>query len=173
MIKARVAHKLQLLIFNDIDVGTPTQAELADWFDRNRARYDVPRKLDFYLAPAASEQAAREALASIAAGAESEAFQGTVRAYQGRPANTVAASFGAPFLAELLAAPPGRWVALRSTEGWHVARLDGVTDGVAATLDDVRAQAIQDWKTEATRRRALEAVEKLKANYTVRYEDAP
>ncbi len=172
MIKARVAHKLQLLIFSDIDVGRPSEEQLAEWFAKHRDRFDVPEKFDFYLAAAASEQEARDDVARIAAGNEPEALQETARAFQGRPAANLIASFGEAFVKQLETLPRGQWQAVQSSEGWHVARVDGVSAAAPANLEQVRSSVVEAWRTEATRLRALDAVEKLKANYTVRYEDA-
>ena len=67
-------------------------------------------------------------------------------------------------------APPGQWNVLQSKDGWHVVRLDSRRAGVLANLDSVRDEAVRLWLTDETRKRAWEAVSRLKAGYTVRYE---
>lgn len=173
MIKARVGHKLQLLIFSDIDVGLPSEEEFQAWFAKNRWRYDVPQTLNFYVANAKTEQEARDDVARIAAGQESAELEESARAFVGRPTSTVVATFGDEFVKALMKLPRGQWQPLQSKDGWHVVRLDGVTEGEPATLDTMRDKALQDWKGEATRRRANEALAKLKTNYIIRDEGAP
>ena len=167
MVRSRIAHKLQLLIFSDIDVGDPSEEQLAEWFAKNHARFDTPQKLDFYLASAASEQEARDAVAKIGAGTEPESLQEQTRVFQGRPASSVAEVFGTAFLTQLLALPRNVWTAAQSKEGWHVVRVDGVTEAAASTLAAARQTAVQEWKTEETRKRALAAVDRLKTSYTI------
>jgi hypothetical protein len=41
---------------------------------------------------------------------------------------------------------------------------------VLASLDDVRDEAVRIWLTDETRKRAWEAVSRLKAAYNVRHE---
>jgi parvulin-like peptidyl-prolyl isomerase len=82
----------------------------------------------------------------------------------------LAASFGEGFRDALLALPTGQWTALQSKDGWHVVRLDSRRAGVLATLESVRDEAARIWQTDETRKRAWEAVTRLKATYNVRYE---
>ncbi len=173
MIRARIAHKLQLLIFSDIDVGNPSDEQLASWFAANRGRFDTPRKFDFYLGDAQSEEQAREFVEKIGRGEEPDSLREESRAFQGRPAKSIVEVFGEAFLARLSAMPRGVWQAIQSKEGWHVARVDGVTEAVPATLDGVRQTAVQEWKTEETRKRALIAVDRLKTSYTIVDEGSP
>jgi parvulin-like peptidyl-prolyl isomerase len=82
----------------------------------------------------------------------------------------LAASFGEGFRDALLALPTGQWAALQSKDGWHVVRLDSRRVGVVASLETVRDEATRIWQTDETRKRAWEAVNRLKATYNVRYE---
>jgi parvulin-like peptidyl-prolyl isomerase len=71
----------------------------------------------------------------------------------------------------VLALPLGQWSVLQSKEGWHVVRLDSRREGVPASLAKVRDEAARMWHTEETRKRAWEAVNRLKTSYAVRYEE--
>ena len=173
MIRSRIAHKLQLLIFSDIDVGNPSDEQLSAWFAANHGRFDSPQKFDFYLADAQSEQQAREFVDKIARGDEPESLREEARVFQGRPAKSISDVFGDAFLATLATLPRGAWQAVQSKEGWHVARVDGVTDAAPASLDGMRQTAMQEWKTEETRKRALLAVDRLKTSYTIVDEGSP
>ena len=173
MIRSRIAHKLQLLIFSDIDVGNPSDEQLSAWFATNHARFDTPQKFDFYLGDAQSEQQAREFVDRIGRGEEPDSLREEARAFQGRPAKSIVDVFGEAFVTQLAAMPRGVWQAIQSKEGWHVARVDGVTDAAPATLDGMRQTAMQEWKTEETRKRALLAVDRLKTSYTIVDEGSP
>jgi len=170
MIRDRVAYKLQLLVFDQIHVPQPTDDELRAWFATNHERFDEPARVGFYLTPPADEATARRQLEDIEAQRESEDLQKQTRAILGRPVASLAASFGDGFRDALLALPLGQWAVLQSKDGWHVARLDSRRPGERANLQSVRDEAARIWHTEETRRQAWEAVSRLRANYTVRYE---
>jgi PPIC-type PPIASE domain len=170
MIRDRIAYKLQLLIFDQVQVPRPTEQQLTDWFAKNHLRFDEPERVGFYLTPATDETTARRELQDIQAQRESPELQKQTRAIIGRPVQSIAASFGSEFRDGLLEMPIGQWSALQSKEGWHVVRLDSRHEGTQARLDDVRDEAIRLWHTDETRKRAWEAVNRLKAQYVVEYE---
>jgi PPIC-type PPIASE domain/XkdW protein len=170
MIRDRVAYKLQLLIFDQIRVPQPTEDELRTWFAENRERFDEPERVGFYLTQPTDEVTARQQLEDIEEQRESEDLQRKTRAVLGRPVASLAASFGDGFRDALLGLPLGKWSVLQSKDGWHVVRLDSRRPGASAALDSVRDEAVRIWHTDETRKRAWEAVSRLKASYTVRYE---
>ena len=170
MIRDRVAFKLQLLIFDQIRVAQPTEDQLRAWFADNHERFDEQERVGFYLTQPTDEITAKRQLEEIQAEHESEDLQKQTRAILGRPVASLAPSFGEGFRDALLALPLGEWRVLKSKDGWHVVRLDSRRPGVLAHLDDVRDEAVRIWLTDETRKRAWEAVSRLKAAYNVRYE---
>jgi PPIC-type PPIASE domain len=170
MIRDRVAFKLQLLIFDQIRVARPTEEQLRAWFADNHERFDEQERVGFYLTPPTDETTAQRQLADIEGQHESEDLQKQTRAILGRPVSSLAASFGESFRDALLALPVGQWKILQSKDGWHVVRLDSRRPGMLASLDSVRDEAARIWLTDETRKRAWEAVTRLKASYSVRYE---
>lgn len=170
MIRDRIAFKLQLLIFDQIRVPQPTEEQLRTWFAANHERFDEPETVGFYLTQPTDEATARQRLEDIEAQRESDDLQRQTRAILARPVASLAPSFGTGFRDALLALPQGRWAVLQSKDGWHVVRLDSHRPGKLANLDDVRDEAARIWHTDAVRKRAWEAVGRLKANYVVRLE---
>jgi hypothetical protein len=170
MIRDRIAFKLQLLIFDQIRVPPPTDDELRGWFAENHQRFDEPERVGFYLTPPTDEATARRQLDDILAQRESETLQKQTRAILGRPVASLAAAFGESFRDAVLALPLEEWTVLQSKEGWHVVRLDSRRVGAVANLETVRDEATRIWQTDETRKRAWEAVNRLKATYNVRYE---
>jgi hypothetical protein len=170
MIRDRIAYKLQLLIFDQISVPQPTEAQLRSWFASNHERFDQPERVGFYLTPPTDEATARRRLEDIQTQHESADLQKQTRAILARPVASLAPAFGEGFRDGLLALPLGQWSVLQSREGWHVVRLDSRREGVPASLESVRDEAARIWHTEETRKRAWEAVNRLKASYVVRYE---
>jgi hypothetical protein len=171
MIRDRIAYKLQLLIFDQISVPPPTQEQLRTWFASNHDRFDEPERVGFYLTPPTDEATARRQLEDIQTQRESADLQKQTRAILARPVASLAPAFGEGFRDGLLALPLGQWSVLQSKEGWHVVRLDSRREGVPASLANVRDEAARMWHTEETRKRAWEAVNRLKTSYAVRYEE--
>ena len=169
-IRDRIAFKLQLMIFSQLEAPNPTGAELHQWFEQNRDRFDEPERLSFYISPPTDETIARRNLAAIEADADPEELQRTTRAMIGRPVSSIAPVFGEAFRDGLLALPLNHWAVLRSTEGWHTVRLDSRRPGEPAKFEDVSDQALKLFQTDAVRARAWEAVKRLRTAYDVRYE---
>ncbi len=169
-IRDRIAYKLQLLIFDQIKVDRPNAEQLKTWFAANHARFDEPERVGFYMTPVTDEATARKQLQEIVEQHDDADLQRRTRAILARPVASVAAAFGADFLAGLLAAPQGQWTVLQSKEGWQVVRLDSRRPGKLAKLEDVLDDASRIWHDDEVRRRAWEAVGRLKTSYTVQVE---
>lgn len=169
-IRDRVAFKLQLMIFSQLEAPNPSIDELRAWFEEHHDRFDEPERISFYLSPPVDEAKARADLAALQAGQDPEELQRTTRAMIGRPISSIGPVFGDGFRDALLALPLETWSVLQSKEGWHLVRFDSRRPGESARFEDVHDQALRIYQTEAVRGRAWEAVKRLRANYTVRYE---
>src|SRR5215475_1521068 len=169
-IRDRIAYKLQLLIFDQAQVQPPSEEQLRTWFESNQERFDEPERVGFYLTPPTDEATARRQLEDIQSQRETAELQQQTRAILARPVASLAPSFGEAFRDALLALPIGQWTVLQSKDGWHVVRLDSRRPGKSARLQDMHDEALRIWRTDETRKRAWEAVNRLKASYSVRYE---
>ncbi|MGJ4892902.1 peptidyl-prolyl cis-trans isomerase [Bradyrhizobium sp. HKCCYLRH3099] len=170
MIRDRVAFKLQYLIFDQVRVPQPNDEQLRAWFAENHARFDEPERVSFFMTPPSDEATARRHLDDIREQRETEELRDQTRAILDRPVPSLASGFGDGFSEGLLKTPLQEWTLLQSKDGWHVVRLDARSPGAEAKFEDIRAKAAKIWHTEETRKRAWEAVSRLKANYTIRYE---
>ncbi len=169
-IRDRIAYKLQLLIFSQLDLPPATDTALRAWFADNHDRFDEPERCSFYVSPPFPEAIARGYLAEVQAGRDPAELQQATRAIVGRPVGSLSASFGDGFRDGLLALPIQAWSVLQSTDGWHVVRLDSRRAGIPARFEDNQDEVVRVWQTDQTRRRAWEAVQRLRANYAVRIE---
>ncbi len=173
MIRTRVGHKLQIMIFDDTKVPEPTEAQLRAWFERNHGRYDVPPQASFFLTRPVTEAQARRIAAEINAGSETEEVRNGTRAFATRPLASLAAGLGQDFADALATLPRGSWQVIRSKEGWHVIRLDELVDGVRVPMESVFSQVVEQWRADEARVQANAALARLRAKYTVRYDPAP
>jgi hypothetical protein len=170
MIRERITYKLRVLITDQIQVPQPTEAQLRAWLLQNHQRFDEPARVGFYYTSPSDEATARRYLEDIESQRESDDVQKKTFAIVARPVASLAASFGEGFRDALLAAPIGKWSVIQSKDGWHVVRLDSKSDGAAANFEKLREEIMRNWRADETRKQAAEAVNRLKASYTVRYE---
>lgn len=169
-IRDRIVYKLKVMLGEESKARDPSPADLADWFAKNHARYDEPDRLTFLATAPVSEAQARKELADIKALRESSDLQAQTRVFVDRPRAATGQVFGEAFAAALDRAPIGQWEVVQSTAGWHVVRLDARKPGRSVTLEDIGDQAVRAWKSEETLKMTLQAMERLKARYSVRVE---
>lgn len=176
MIRERITHKMNLLVFSNLRVPPPTEAELQDFFAANRARYDRPARYDFLglLPGSGTTQEQAEAIAH-SLGDEDAAppaeLVARVRAYAGRDRAGIAALFGPAFADTLVAMAPDTWRALpidpAAGSDWLVARLARVRPAEPAAFDAVRSDVAEAWQTETTRLLARQAIAEMGRRYTI------
>ena len=184
MIRERITHKMNLLVFSQVSVPPPTEAGLRAWFEANRARYDQPTRYDFFglLLEGNSGEAGRagaEAAARQLDGEEGEPpaeLVSQVRVFANRDRAGVAALFGPGFADALAGSPLETWRAfpaeVNGQAGWVAVRLARVQEGRRAEFEQVRAAVEDAWRADMTRRLANDAVSKLAAGYAIQ-RDSP
>ncbi len=174
MIRDRITHKMRLLIFNGVQVEEPTPEVLASWYEKHRARYDIPDVVSFIQVPFTgpdAEAESRKVLGEILTGSEPEAVRQSALIMGSRPVLSLEPSFGKPFVDQLVALPKGQWQVLKSDQGWHVVRLDGFTPGRAVPLEEVSAQVSQAWTDERRRILGIAATKELGNAYVIRRDE--
>ena len=176
MIRERITHKMNLLIFSSLQVPQPTEAQLRAFFDANQARYVQPRRYDFVGllldGGATREQAEANVEALSAEDADPPAeLMARVRPYSNRDRAGIAALFGPAFADSVTSMTPETWRALPIEQagqpGWLVTLLVRVRDGKPADYDQVRPGLVDTWMTETGRAMANKAITDLAARYTI------
>lgn len=173
MIRERIMQKMRLLIFGNLKVGDPTDAELRQWFEARRLRYDVADQISFFEVPFIGPEAeteAKEILQQIETGSEPEDVRLRAHVFAKRPRHTLEAAFGKSFVEGLVALPTGKWTTLQSPAGWHIVRVDAFIPGRKADLREVATQVTSDWKDERGRVLGTAAVRDLGKAYVIRRE---
>ena len=177
MIRERITHKMNLLVFSRVATPQPTEAGLRTWFEANRARYDQPVRYDFFGLvldpPATQEQAERIARELDDEDTEPPAeLVARVRPYANRDRAGIAALFGPDGAEALAALPLDTWRALPTVQNgqpaWLVARVARVQPARPPEFDAVRPQVEDAWRIETTRKLANDAVDRLGAGYIIR-----
>lgn len=173
MIRERIMQKMRLLIFGNLKVSDPTDAELRQWYEARRLRYDVADQISFFEVPFTGSEAEAEAkkiLQQIEDGSEPEDVRMRAHVFAKRPRHTLEAAFGKPFVEGLVALPTGKWTTLQSSTGWHIVRVDAVASGRKVDLSEIATQVVLDWKDERGRILGTAAVRDLGKSYVIRRE---
>jgi hypothetical protein len=178
VIRRRLMAKMQYLAAAQAANIQPSDADLQQWLDRNRARYapDAVYSFDQVFVAAADEVVARSrataALDRIRGGADWRSLSdpiGVPASVQDADTRAVTRLFGAEFAAQLGALPRERWSGpVASGYGLHLVRLRKADATTPVRLVDVRPQVESDWRTATTARRQQEAYQALLDQYQVR-----
>lgn len=176
-IRERVIFKALSMIEAGLTLPKVDDAQLRAWFTQHRADYDTQERVDFLEAVTPGKLddagAARFAAALNGAGKHKDnnkddaALDSDLRVFKGRPRDSIALSYGAPFAAALTALPAGAWSVLRSSQGIHVIRLEARHPGDTVRYEDVRGRVLQDWKDSTLQAMRTRAVRELGRKYTV------
>jgi parvulin-like peptidyl-prolyl cis-trans isomerase-like protein len=171
-IRERVIFKALSVV--DAGVKTPPIEErtLREWFQKNRAKYDLPVRYDFQeavLSGAGGEEALRAFAEALNRGSPGDT-QASLRVFKGRPHANLVESYGAEFVSALEQAPVGRWHVYRAANAWRAIRLEAITPGEPARFEALRGVVLQDWTDAVLSEQRTAAVRALAKKYTVRDE---
>lgn len=172
MIRQRLILKMRNILFNNLVTELPPEEELRAWFEENRAAYDRPALFDFeqFRLPDADADASSALADELGSGPHPAEFQREHRAYSGRPAINFETAFGADDARRLVDSPDGRWLAVDSEYGWHLARITARVPGEPADFDAVRSAVAQDWIKVMEQKDLNDALMAIVEEYEFSYE---
>lgn len=173
-IRERVIFKALSVVDSNVRRPPLTDQILRDWFERHRAKYDEPPRMDFQEAVLAGdngEAAVRAFVDQLNKGGGGELNAG-LRVFKGRPQANIVQSYGADFAKALETAPVGEWRALPTRDGWRAIRVDSLSPGKPAQFETLRGVLTQDWTDFVMAEQRTQAVRALAQKYRVRDETA-
>ena len=174
MIRQRLMQKMSLLIFSNVTVDAPAEADLQQWLDSHRAQYDVPERISFFEVPIGqSEAEAQTVLKQINAGKEPESVRLRAHTFVDRPLSSLTGGFSQDFIDRLIALAPHQWSAAKSADGWHIVRLEGVIPARRVDVDEMRVPLTEDWKQAQARANAVATVRRMGKGYVIGGLDQP
>lgn len=168
--RERVIFKALNVVQANIVMPRIDDAGLAQWFEANRSRYDVPARVSFDEAVPAGDappESLRKFVAALNGGGAPE-LESSLRVFKQRPRDTVVQAYGEGFTAALETLPPQQWAVIESNAGLRAVRLDAVVPGRRATFDEARDRVYQDWKEDTAARLTSRAVRDLGKRYRIR-----
>ncbi|TGD70941.1 peptidyl-prolyl cis-trans isomerase [Mangrovimicrobium sediminis] len=151
MMRNRLVLKMRNVIFNRVVEQPPEDGELQQWFELNRANYDIPERysLELLTPEGTTDAAAADAMAASYNG-PGAAQPAESHHYSRRSADNLASMFDDASRDTLLAAPAGQWVAIAPEDKWLLARVVEVHPAVPAEFETVKTQVARDFKKAAS-----------------------
>jgi hypothetical protein len=171
-IRERVIFKALSVVDSQVKLPPIDDAGLRKWFEAHHDKYDEPARLDFeeaVLSGDSSEAAVRAFVDQLNGGASGDAKAG-LRVFKGRPQANIVQSYGADVAKALDAATPGKWLALKTREGWRAIRLDAKSERKPAAFESLRGVVLQDWKDAVASEQRSAAVHALAKKYKITHE---
>jgi hypothetical protein len=183
MIRRLLREKLRLALSRDPTDAVVTDADLREYVERHRERYERPGAVTFAhvffstrddakRARTEAESALRELhtrnMTPPASDDLSDAFPLGL-AFTARPEDALTAQFGEKFALRVLAAPPGKWIGpIASMYGLHLVRVQERLPAELPTIEILRARAARELLQERAGARLAVAMQRLRAEYDIR-----
>ncbi len=177
IVRRRLAQKMQFLIEDIAAPSAPTDAELTAYFEANRASFRLPPTLSFthvYFSADRREDAAGDAATQLASLGDIDRAPDRGDAFMLRhdyadiSAAELGRLFGREFAAAVFALPTGTWQGpVKSGYGFHLVRIVGKTVPAEPEFAEARARVATEYLEAERRRLNREALDAIKARYTV------
>jgi len=182
IVKRRMVQKMQFLAEDVAAAHVPTSAELGAWFEKNRARFELPGRISFrhlYFSPdrrgVRAPADAQAALARLAGRGQDAKLAASLADpfmfqdhYADRATDALRKEFGPQFIIELQKLPTGRWAGpIESGFGWHVVFVDAVTPPRVPAFEEVEPEVRTAWLGEQRVLAWHKTYDEMRAKYTV------
>lgn len=190
VIRQRLVQKMRFLI-EDMAEGRaePSDAVLAEYFQKNRKRYAVDPSVTFthifFDSSVRGDKEARESALRLkdTLNAGGAAFSDApkygdrfpfLQNYVERTFDYVASHFGNEFVSELKQSAPAEkhWIGpIRSTYGYHVVLMTRLTEARIPELNEIRSQVADDWLRDRIEDARSKSLNELAGQYKVVQKD--
>lgn len=179
VIHQRIASRMAFVLEQSLVAVEPTEAELRAYFEKHRARWVAPERIDFthvFVATtdptgdAAATARIDELLAALTAGQPPDRLGDTFaggRRYRGRKLADLALAFGDDFVAGLATQPIGTWQRRVSKHGLHVVRVDRVEAGQTADFAKAKLDVRKAFLEERRAAAIGDAIRKLRSRWEI------
>lgn len=166
MIRNRLILKIRNVLFNNVVVNDPTEAQLQAFFEFNKAAYYIPERYDIEMIALPTDYdlvSAQAVLERAVSEGIPDAYLANRYEYKNRPQNNLVEMFGVQESNTLLASMSNekpnekpneeltekpnanRWVLISPGQRHHLVRITAKREAVEPALDSVRSQVTQDY----------------------------
>jgi hypothetical protein len=173
LVRARLVERARRLLPGP---AAPSPELLATWYAASGQRFARPAVVHYeqrFATDAARAEAIWLQVQGVVAGADAGEPELQLGPRGVKTATVLARVLGERGVAELLAAPRGTWVRLRSQAGHHLVRAMMVEAPVVPPLEAVRAEVLAAWRSEQAPKFEAAALEALRAKFEVRVQEVP
>ena len=186
VIRQRLVQKMRFLIEGMTEGrAEPSDAVLAEYFQKNSKRYAVDPSVTFthvfFDSSVRGDQEARESALRLKdqLNAGGAAFSDApkygdrfpfLQNYVERTFDYVASQFGNEFVSELKQSTPSEkhWIGpIRSTYGYHVVLMTRLTEARIPKLDEIRSQVADDWQRDQIEDARSRSMNQLAGQYKI------
>lgn len=169
-IRERVIFKMLSVVEANLKLPAIDDAQLREWFEKRREKYDEPARYSFQEAVLAerSENAVRDFVETLNVGKSGDTHAG-LRVFKDRPQANLVQSYGAEFPKALEKAPVGVWQPVSLRDGWHAIRVDAIAPPRAAEFETLRGVVLQDWTDDTAAELRTVAVRTMAKKYKVEF----
>lgn len=168
-IRERVIFKALSMVDSNAKRPELDDKVVREWFEKNRARYDIPQRFNFQeavIAGETSEAKVRSFVSALNSGTTPD-VQAGLRVFKDRPHDNLVQSYGEEFATALESSPAGEWRALQTKSGWRAMRLESVVAPQPADFEQLRGVVTQDWNDAVMSEQRSAAVAALAKKYTI------
>lgn len=179
MVRRRLLQKMEFVL-GQASAQPPTEGELEGFYADNTARYAPAPRYDFTAVRVEAEDGpdskavAQDVRRDLVAGVDPKTLGDRVLRSTHFTPGRVSEQYGSDFTEALLAMEAETWTVVEGGESWYVVRIGAIeARGQPKPFAEVREQVQADW---AAARRTLafeDAIEGLRARYTVDVEPRP
>lgn len=181
VVRRRLIQKMQFLLEDETQLKEPADGDLTAYLRSHARRYGAPEKVAISHVFVSAERHAAPQVAALSLAGEIAA--GRPAAQLGDPflrgrelplssEATLGGIFGAAFAARVMTLPVGEWSApIRSSYGYHLVVVRERELSHTASLDEVRARVLRDWRAEEREKANAKALLRLRGSYDVRIEE--
>jgi hypothetical protein len=186
IIRRRLVEKMEFLS-QELVSAEPPENDLHEYFQRNQGKFEVPAEVAFshiYFSTSkrggATENDARRLLACLRAQRISQSqisqLGDTFMLQSEYPLQTeqqIKELFGDAFASKLFQLKPGTWAGpIRSSYGFHLARISQKLPSRLPELSEVRNQVLRDFKNQRLQTASEAFYERLRMRYRVEVDNA-
>jgi len=173
----RLAQKMRFLIHDVDSHAVPTDKDLNDWFEQNKANFIAPELRSFehiFFSPQKREATIEADARAVMAAGISEDWDSLgdpfimKRRFAQAPQADVTKDFGRDFAASIFALPNGEWSGpVASAFGLHIVRITDISERSVPEFEAVRADVEAQWREAAMRKANNDRLKALVDKYNI------
>jgi len=183
LVRQRMVQQMRMILTEEAAADMPVgDAEVRDYFERNRSRYATPPNITFthvFLRDPAARDDARQLLDRLRgeevtadmAGEFGERFLYQLN-YSAADMELVTSHFGPEFAKAVFALSPGTWQGpIRSQHGWHLVLPIAVEEAREPDFNEIASKVREDTLAEKRSQAAELALDRLLSRYDIKLGD--